>query len=109
VSPKAVEQLKYQVKRLSAGDYTGLWLVAKRARELLPDASDDQIRSLSLSALSDLLRDGTIVVGDPTPGGGFKPWNLTLDQALQRISEEWDILGHAPTRGGEIADFTTPD
>ena len=104
-----VEQLKYQVKRLSAGDYTGLWLVAKRARELLPDASDDQIRSLSLSALSDLLRDGTIVVGDPTPGGGFKPWNLTLDQALQRISEEWDILGHAPTRGGEIADFTTPD
>jgi hypothetical protein len=109
VSDKVVKQLKDHVKADSADDYTGLWLVVRHAQDLLPEASDDQIRYVVLRALADLLRHGSIVAGDATLGGKFKPWNLAPDEAIQRISEEWDMLGHSPMRGGEIVDFTTPE
>ena len=42
--------------------------------------------------------EGLVGVGDVT-AEGFRPWNLSMDEALKRIEHEWTSLGRWPQIG----------
>jgi len=53
---------------------------------------------LSIGIISNVLQEGLMVIGDVT-GDGFKEWNMTSTEALDRIAREWKALGRSPNLG----------
>jgi hypothetical protein len=76
-------------------------LVVQLGRQY-PTARAAEIRWMTLELIRNLLVTGTAMAGSLAPDvRRLRPWALTPDQALARITREWDELGRAP-RVGEI-------
>jgi hypothetical protein len=71
--------------------------------ETAPDTPrTDDISALYqvLTALRELLESGLVVVGDVTEGG-FSPWNIPLEDALDQVSQRWISL-RRPVSFGDV-------
>lgn len=88
-------------------DHVGLWSIVWTVRRHLPQADSRQVRQTTMKLLEDLLREGSIEAGTPSPNGrDFKSWNLPAEAVIERIDAEWDRLGREPNIG-EIVWFTS--
>jgi hypothetical protein len=90
-------------------DHVGLWRIINAVRFDLGSADPAQTRALALRLVRSLLHERGIQVGWPAPDGRhFLPWDLTPDQAIHRIENEWAALGRDPNIG-ELAWFTSAE
>jgi hypothetical protein len=49
---------------------------------------------MAFMVISNLLKAELVRAGFPTGDGvDFEPWQLTAEQALERVEREWDALG----------------
>src|SRR6516165_3457060 len=87
-------------------DHVGLWEIVDAVRSDLGSTNPSEIRKLTLDLVHRLLSKRGMQVGHPAPDGrNFVAWDLTPDQALKRIADEWSALGREPNIG-EVAWFT---
>jgi hypothetical protein len=114
-----VEPVKRQVLREGTEDYVGLWSIIWQIRYILnhaqyPTHGEDradpmQVRRHTLALVQELLDQGLVKAGTPTPDGkGFKPWPLEPHDVVGRIQSEWDALGREPNIG-EVVWFTATE
>jgi len=90
-------------------DHVGLWSVLREVRQTIAHTAPAEIKGITLELLRFLLKRRLILAGFPAANGrDFDAWNLSPDEAINRISSEWGQLGRDPS-GGEIAWFTTPN
>ncbi|CBK40227.1 protein of unknown function [Nitrospira defluvii] len=107
--------LERDILRACSADDVGLWEAVRHGQWNFPHASPDQIKEIVLSALRVLLtarlvdagrsvaRDNSYIRSDWRsvfgPGYDIVSWNLSAEQAIERIRREWDQLGGEPTIG----------
>jgi hypothetical protein len=72
--------------------------VAWVARSVGGATADGLVCDLSIGIISEVLQKGLMVAGDVTDNG-FKKWNMTSTEALDRITREWKALGRSPHLG----------
>lgn len=90
-----------------ADDYTGLWEVIRDVKGSYEHAALANVRQITLMVVKSLLERGLIRAGFPKrDGSGFEEWDLSLDQTMLRIEQEWNELGREPTIG-DIVWFAT--
>jgi hypothetical protein len=62
--------------------------------------SEDEIRSLSLKLIREVVQQGLMEIGDlPEEGRHLKLWPLTPQQCLDRVERDWNVLGRNPSLG----------
>src|SRR5436190_7971067 len=76
-------------------DWSGVWVVAGLAQSYHPDATIDEVRETAVSSIRNLLRSDLMVAGDLIEKA-FVPWEMTADEAADRIDLEWKSLGRIP-------------
>ncbi len=109
ITMKEFSQLHRQILTLCAEDHLGLWFAMTPVENVFEKANSDEIRRRTLEILYDLLKLDLIQAGFPAEDGrSFKTWGLSPDETIQRINQEWDVLGRDPTIG-EIVWFTTTE
>ena len=88
-------------------DYVGLWAVIWPLERAYPDKSDDEIREITLEMVEELLSSENIRPSDEGyyKEGKFSPWQLSTDETIARIRDEWKRLGRKPNIG-DIVWFT---
>ena len=81
-----------------ADDWSGPWLLAGDVREADPSADDKTVKIRTLKIIRDLLSARYIRAGDLVDfkNDKFIPWDLTVDQIIGRIRQEWDALRRDP-------------
>ena len=74
-------------------DVIGLWNLCLAARRDFGAKTPAEIKTLSLSFVRELLAKGVhaINIGDGRPWPDQRP-----ESVIERISREWDALGHEP-------------
>ena len=88
-------------------DHVGLWELVNSVRFDLDIQDPGEIRTATLGLARALLEKPGIDIGFPAADGRhFIPWNLSREQAMSTIEEQWDRLGRCPDIG-EIAWFTS--
>jgi hypothetical protein len=94
-----------------AEDYVGLWVVIREVRRFLPsEATDAEVRDRTLRVLRQLLEANLIQAGLPRPDGTkFDSWNLSADDTIERIAQEWETLIDEPNIGDIVWFWTTED
>jgi len=70
------------------------WLVHKWASGRGLDTRQELVR-----VLRSLISQGLVQVGTVRGEDGFVPWGIDETATIQRILEEWDVLGRAPVPG----------
>lgn len=65
---------------------------------------DEDVRTATVALVREALRRRLLVVG--SPGDEFEPWNVSPDDAIDRIARGWRELERDP-RPGEVAAFAT--
>lgn len=87
-------------------DYTFLSLAVSLVKDRLPDASDDEVRQITLRYLKELLQENRICAGMFLTRDDFSEWRLDPQTTVERIAREWDKLGREP-KIGEVVWFDT--
>ncbi len=72
-------------------------------REGARTADPLEVRKQLLEIVTTVVNRGLAELGDtPHGGGGFRPWGLPLDKALERIIRRWDALPRTYPIGSEL-------
>jgi hypothetical protein len=81
-----------------ADDWCGPWLLVSDIRATDPLADDKTVKVRTLGILRDLLAAKYIRAGDLVDfkSDKFIPWDLAVDQVVDRIQREWDALKRDP-------------
>src|SRR4051812_40008826 len=103
-----IEQVVADIHEEAFEDYVGLWTVPWHLREL--GVSDEEVRRTeSLKVIKRLLEFSDIGIGQfRRTEDVFDFWNVSPIEALMRIVQEWDALGHEPNLG-DVGWFTSKD
>src|SRR5579872_2730737 len=81
-------------------DHVGLWRIVLAVRLDLGATNPTETRAMPPQLVRSLLQERGMQVGHPAPDGRrFVPWNLSPDQAVNRIENEWSALGREPNIG----------
>ena len=64
-------------------------------------STPEDIRSVSLAIVEEVLRRAYMEIGDLRgPGSSFRPWDLSIQASLGRADAEWRKPGRADLMGG---------
>lgn len=96
-----LDALTRKVLLLVLDDWTGLWTLAREARELGVE-DDAEVMEFALSALSVLLERDLVIIGDLRSTDQFTPWATDVSESVGRVRRRWIELGRDPDIG-EIA------
>ncbi|WNG44505.1 hypothetical protein F0U60_10575 [Archangium minus] len=105
---KALEDARMRWVKAAADSDIGLWWIADDIRQLIPSASEDEIRHEALCALQPLLNQGLLRAVELLPGGAYRLWEGSVGEHLVRIDSAWARLGRAPDIG-DIVWFIGPE
>src|SRR5687768_4026826 len=61
-------------------------------------ASDDDVADVAIAIMKEVLTSGLMQIGDVTDGGFFE-WDISREEAVERVSREWRALGRSPDLG----------
>jgi hypothetical protein len=87
-----------EILLLGLDDWIQASEIASVTRTVGGAATHDEVRQLSLEIIRKVIKDGLMAVGDVTEKG-FHVWELSADDALERIEREWTALGRNPSLG----------
>ena len=86
-------------------DEVGLWLIIASLRDETGITDPMQLREATLDFVRKFLDSGDVVAGYYRPdGSGVSIWDMSTDDVVARIRQEWDRLGREPNIG-EIVTF----
>lgn len=92
-----VARILSAIRRELDDDFVGLWEIIRLARDGSDAMADEAVRALTLRIVRDLLQDETVYAGDTALDfRTLAPWNLSVDETLERINKAWDSLGREP-------------
>jgi hypothetical protein len=78
------------------------WIMAADVAWIVKSAnvtsSDDEIRKLSVNLVREALGRELVTIGDVTEEG-FRPWDVDIDNAIQKVDRSWAELGRSPDLG----------
>ncbi len=60
--------------------------------------TDEQILETAVRIIGIVVDQGLMKIGDVT-GGGFFEWDLSPDEAVEKVEREWRALGRLPDLG----------
>lgn len=84
-------------------DHVGLWTIPWSIERLAPGTDATAVKLLTLAILRELLEEGRVRLGRFHSGGKvFEEWELSVEQSVARVDQEWSELGRVPNIG-EIA------
>ncbi len=87
-------------------DHVGLWEIVHAVRLDLGSQNPTETRALTLQLVRRLLDQQGMQVGHPASDGRhFVSWDLSPEQVVRRIEQEWTALGREPNIG-EVAWFS---
>jgi hypothetical protein len=90
-------------------DHVGLWEIVDAVRFDLGSTNAPETRAMALRLIRSLLSERGMQVGHPAVDGRhFVSWDLSPEQAVSRIENEWSALGREPNIG-EVAWFTSAE
>ena len=100
-----IKELDRQVLTLCAKGSIGLDSMVGHVGEYCKEDDKIAVRKKALAVLGQLLTDGLVRAGRPTPDGkAFIAWDLAAADSIARIEREWKTLGREPAPG-DIAWF----
>ena len=74
--------------------------VAWIAKSMGPPESSEAIRDLSVRLIGKVLGDGLMRIGEVTvTDRGFAAWEVSIDEAVERVDREWRALDREPDLG----------
>lgn len=77
-----------------AGSDLGLWWLADDLREALGcDATEEEVRAVTLELLRPLLESAQLQAVTLLEGGKFEIWTGDVDQQLEKIVKGWKTVG----------------
>jgi hypothetical protein len=82
-------------------DAVGLWAIHWEVRNVLPHLGDQAARDATFRIVDIILSSGAVpgeFSGDVS-SHQFKPWHVSVPEAIHRIQTEWTNLGRAPDIG----------
>lgn len=103
-----IEQIKTVLLTESSLDYVGLWEAITHVEHALKHTNPQTVREVTMQLIGELLHKGLIKAGAPNDTGWFVAWQLSPEEAVKRIRDEWNALGHEPNLG-DIVWFTTTE
>lgn len=83
-------------------DYLGLWELVASVRYESDTDDAGEIRRRTLALVRGMLAEGLASPGFPTRDGHFDVVEMDTEDAIARISGEWDELGREPDVGDII-------
>lgn len=90
-------------------DHVGLWEIVNAVRFDLGSTNPSETQALTLRLVRSLLQERGMQVGYPAPDGRhFVSWDISADEAVNRIEKELAALGREPNIG-EVAWFTSAE
>jgi hypothetical protein len=85
--------LQEKILKLGEDDWVYLAQAAALVRKQQPDAAEETVIDATVSAVSELLANGLVAIGDLSEiSGEFEPWALPGGRALERLKQEWVAL-----------------
>lgn len=72
--------------------------VAWLAKSVAGATSDEDVLDVATTIIKEVMNEGLMQVGDVTDGGFFE-WDLSPEDALERVIREWRTLGRSPDLG----------
>jgi hypothetical protein len=94
-----LERTKQEIIDECHEDYVGLWSLSWNLKRSFQEASEQDIRSLTIKLVRELLQEKDIHAGQFGAGAKFIIWEMDVDEVVSRIEKEWDELGREPTIG----------
>jgi hypothetical protein len=94
-------ELKRDIVARSEEDYVGLWTIIRAVERYLGSSEQATVRDTTLGLIKELLNEGSILAGHPTPDGTFLPEKLPVPEILDRIDQGWKRIP-SPTIGDVI-------
>lgn len=61
-------------------------------------ASDEDVPDMAIALIKEVLTRGLMQIGDVTDGGFFE-WDMSPEEAADRVSREWRARGRSPDLG----------
>lgn len=103
-----IEEIKNVLLNECSVDYVGLWEVISHVEYETKQSDPQTVRETVMVLITKLLREGLIKAGAPKDTGGFVAWQLSPEETVKRIHDEWNALGREPDLG-DIVWFTTTE
>jgi len=108
-----VEEAKTEIRdallRMVTEDFTGLGELPALLKVLFPELSMEERKSITLEVVGQLLQDRMIRAGKLDDAGGkFIGTDLTADEVVAAMDQEWQRIGRDP-HIGEIFWLDTVD
>lgn len=98
-----MKELDKKILGSCAERHVGLSAVLTEISEASRDVEPGSLRVKALATLTQLLDEGLIRAGKPTPDGkAFVAWSLSSKESLDRIKRDWEAAGPKP---GDIVWF----
>ncbi len=103
-----IERLRNVLLTECRVDYVGLWEVISHVEYETGQSDRRMVREIAMALIAQLLQEGLIKAGAPNDTGGFIEWELSPEEAVRRINDEWTALGREPNLG-DIVWFTSTE
>ncbi len=72
--------------------------VAWLAKSIGGAASDEDVLDLAIAVIEEVVTRALMQIGDVTDGGFFE-WDVSAQDAVERVAREWRALGRSPDLG----------
>jgi hypothetical protein len=95
-----IDQIVGDYVKAAGSDYVGLWQIVIRVRHDFGLSDHTENKTIVMQIIKGMLSAGLEAVTLGPAGPGCIPWkNQNSNDVLDRISLEWDHLGHDPNPG----------
>jgi hypothetical protein len=84
-----LSNLKVDVLKSGEEDCVGLWMLASFIKEDFSFQDGQEAKDFILQFIFELLVNDLFQVGELTKQGGFKSWEGSPEELVQRIKREW--------------------
>ncbi len=87
------EKTKSYILAWSIEDTVSLFFVPSFVEQCYRYEDPELIKITSLSIIKNLLKEKLVIAGDLLPDNTFIPWNMSIDEIIDKIKQEWGNLG----------------
>lgn len=103
--PELLRAMKRELLVEGVEDYVGLWEFPPLVRRHLRTQDPEEVKTVALSLLGELIREDMFAPGELAEQGGFTPWSVPPEESFRLIEELWNGLGRDPNMGDDIPWF----
>jgi hypothetical protein len=87
------EKTKLKILIWCVEDWTSLYFIPSFVEEFYHYEDQELIKSTSFEIIKNLLDEGLVKAGGLLDDNTFMPWDMTVDEIIKKIKNEWENLG----------------